>query len=318
MLSELVAKLMPHLSFIIYAEVMLLCMAILAGCFFVLKKILTRPTFEGDPAYDYERIAQEIEQEIARLENLRLRLGGKKGLSTHDLENIKGDPSMIGAKPMSTQELDSLVEERYKAQFDQLKAELQKSAAEGGGASGNEEGKKLKTENAKLAEEIKALKSSGGAGGDDSALLAKIAHLEKIIEEYQVFEEDFALAKKYKSEAEALRGQIQNTTDAPGVVQVPKSALAAQVTEADIASMFGDLSSGPAVEPAPAVVEKSAMSSESVAPTESAAFASEAVKAEPSVAAASPENKEALAESAATDDRLIAEFEKLLSGDNKS
>jgi len=319
MLSQLVGKLMPHLSVIIYAEIMLLCLAILVGCFFILKKVISRPNFEGDPAYDYERIANEIEQEIARLENLRLRLGGKKGKV--DLENLGSDPAMNAAKTMSTAELDALVEERYKSQFDELKSELQKSAKEMT-SPGDGEIKRLQTENElhlteikRLQEEIKRLQEAGSSvaiASDESGLKEKVTHLEKIISEYQVFEEDFALVKKYKAEAEQLKIQLESNASSVPAAPVTQQNVQA-VTEADIATMFNELSA-----PAPEAAALPTSIPASPAPaSEAKGPEAEGVTPDPGVEQSTPENQEALAESAATDDRLVAEFEKLLGGENK-
>ena len=67
-------KMMPYLSYFLYAQIVLLALAALMGAVLIIRRILTQQPLEGDPAYTKERIALELTTEITRLRDLRNRI----------------------------------------------------------------------------------------------------------------------------------------------------------------------------------------------------------------------------------------------------
>lgn len=349
-------KLLPFFPYILYGLILLVGVLIVLMSFVLLRGVIKKANFDsGDAKYDHEQIASEIETEIGRLEDLRQRLNPnavalKAEPRLHDSQTATASAAAGGAAPSEAQ-INALVEERVKTQLQELQTQLattqgelkkaQEAAASAGpGATGGN------------AEELTAAKAE--IEKEKLALQEKVGHLEKVLAEYQIFEEDFALVKKYKAENEQLRKQLEAASNGQPIA-ASAVAPSAEVTEADIANMFNELSqtstpdapAGVAATPAPdsattiaadaptaapAVTEVAATPAEpSAAPTPApaaeAAAAPAVVEAAPvatneaAAAPATPADKaaetEALAESAATDDRLIAEFEKLL-GETKS
>ncbi len=334
MLEAFRHKIEPHLIYLLYAEIALLSLLVAGAAFILLRRILKKPGLEGDPKYDYEQIAGEIEHEIGRLEDLRKRLHpNAPAMRLEPRLNDGAAPAPSGA-PVDT----SAIEAKYSVEIDSLKKELQNAQGDLAKA------KEAASANPQVSPEEVA-KATEAIQKEKNEIQEKVGHLEKVLSEYQIFEEDFALVKKYKSENEQLRKQLESIAAGQSPAPLPATA---EVTEADIASMFNELSHGSsAAAPAPAPASAPAESKvesipapvaapESPAPTpavaESAPLppvevvstpapeAQPSVEAAPAVVANPPEkaaDPEAMAEAAASDDKIMAEFEKLL-GENKT
>src|SRR5688500_17779867 len=71
---ESISKNNPVLAYFFMGQIILFCTALLVGGMLVLKRLIKKQPFEGDPTFDNERIATEINQEILKLQDLRNRL----------------------------------------------------------------------------------------------------------------------------------------------------------------------------------------------------------------------------------------------------
>jgi hypothetical protein len=347
--TDLAARLTPYISYIFFGQLVVTGLAILVACLLVLRRMAKRdPLASVEP--DKERIAKEIHQEILRLRALRDSLMPGR----EDEADIAPVPRPVSEGPAVTTEATAPVagpaspveleaaekrgelrgEEKMKALVADLEAKLAAAASASASPAPAEGG-------ASSEELEKAKKAASEAEAQTEALKEKVGALEKVLAEYQIFEEDFALVKKYKEENDRLRQQLEAGGGAgPG----PK------VTEDDIASLFSDFDGlaplaenrSPAVAPVAAKALEAHSEPEPAAESEDSSFAElEAALAtegdsdpapepvplpkaqEPAPAAApalslNEETAEALAESTGTDDELMAEFEKLLGGETKS
>lgn len=344
-MTSLAAKLMPYFSYFLYAQLLLLCLAVLVGCVLVIKRLLGRPTFAGDPSYDYEKIAREMDTEIERLEELRNRiLPG---------ERHSHGPGVGGGLSVAA------VEQKYQDQMEAMRIEFERkieqlslsgvgagaaNASAGSGDSPSPEqvqaqvneavqAKTQELEQQKLRELESLKKELDQLKKSEQQTTERAKHLESVVADYQIFEEDLAFIKKYKSEneamarrlAEATGGSVSSSAPAPAPTDVVNSesaaplapaTAAAMVTEQEIANIFNELEQ----KTPDAVAKEVPIAAEPVVVS-----APEPVlpSSEPSLTAASvktmtQEEKEALAESALDNDSLMAEFEKLLGGENKS
>lgn len=353
----------PYLMNVIFAEFVLLGIATLVGAVLLIRHILREEPLEGDPAYTKEKIAWELTQEIERLKELRTRI-----------HPAFATPKEEVAAPATTAEpaVALTPDERAKLEKD-LEAKF------------TEKIEGLEKQNKELAENLEKAKSeqpaaaaapaSDGASTealieaqkDAQVLKQKVEVLEKTLTEYQIFENDIALVKKYKTENEELRKQLAATP---------------QVTEDDIASLFDamNIPGAPAATPpaataptapaptpmqapgftqappaqaapppaatvpwsppaeegtlanAPENVDESLPSlddmlkeaenaaSKEAAPAAEPGYVQEATPSEPSIGAKiSSDDLEALAHTDQdSDDKLMAEFQKILGGDNKT
>lgn len=225
----LVGKLLPYLSYFLYAQLALLCAAILVGIGIFLSRVLRKQSIEGDPNYTKERIAIEIHAEITRLRDLRDRI--HPGFAK-DAE--AGGPAQVVTvtQPMTAEAkaaLEAEIEKKFKEELDYLRnknTELE-AAAKAAPAAAPADGTAAPAPAAGTQEMADALanaaKEKGVVEEEAKTLKAKVEVLEKTLTEYQIFENDIALVKKYKAENEELRKQLSATP---------------QVTEEDIASLF--------------------------------------------------------------------------------
>lgn len=220
------AKLLPHLSTLFYAQMILLCAAVLVGAVLILRRQLKRQPLEGDPAYTREKIASELTTEIARLRDLRSRIMPELVVDDAVAAGPQVTTTAATAAPMSADEKAKLaaeVEAKFKADMDALKAELEtaKTAAAAAGTAPAPSADGAAAPAGDWFKEKVSLEEERGT------LKSKVEHLEKTLLEYQIFENDIALVKKYKAENEDLRKQLSATP---------------QVTEEDIASLFSAMS----------------------------------------------------------------------------
>ncbi len=227
MASNLAAQLHPYLSYLLMGQLALFGGAILVGCVLVFRRLFSRKPAK-DLGDDASRVAEEINEEIRRLRALRDRL-------SPDFAGEGDEPSVVavsapsGAANSSGADRDAIakeVEAQWSGRVKELESQLALAAAAPASGADPAEVEKLKSEKTELE--------------------MKVAGLEKVISEYQIFEEDFALVKKYKEENERLRAAGAVPAEAPAPAG-PK------MTEQDIASLFGDIAGDAAKEnPAPA------------------------------------------------------------------
>ena len=348
--TQLAAKLQPYLYYIIVAQLVLLCLAILVGGFLVLRRFFTKQAFEGDSAVDHERIAKEINQEILRLEELRNRIFPSSATSR---AVSLGDPAPAVAVVDGAVDSATLAkfEEQNKASAAKLKdletqlARAREDAAKAiaeaavGSSTASAPAAAAGPSEAEIQARIDAANQSISA--EKIELSTKVSQLEKVLAEYRIFEEDFALVKRYKTENEKLKKQLSETH---------------QVTEQDISSLFESIGEDGAPAPAAAPKQNAPINTDgdsffkdalaetlssgasdtagsapsgNIAPAtttrvqtdpSSATVATggnsdlEKIKSEPTLAAATPApaDMESLAESSVNDDALLEEFQKIL------
>ncbi|MBP7845433.1 MAG: hypothetical protein KA116_11545 [Proteobacteria bacterium] len=250
------------MTYSIYAVYTLLTATVLLGCFLIIRKISQRqPSFEGDLEFDHERIARELDREIKDLENLRNRIFPASHFSKSSLivqvpvsasgavlndddilnsveaqlssQTVKADlPDLseisqgTGASPEAMAAFQAKVNELTEA-LNKSKAELKtlRDSAASGGASGAADpaGGPTRAELDKLTKELELKVSQQKE--EIQKHIGSVKHLEKIIGEYQLFEEDFALVKKYRKENEILRTElIKRGLSEPDIIKLLEAA----------------------------------------------------------------------------------------------
>jgi len=291
MLSSLALALKPYFSTLLLAQAILFFAAVAVGCLIIITRWTKR---RRDASQNIEvqgdSVALEINQEIRRLEELRSRLStGMAKLSTDP--NAVSTQSAGTIPQQSASSVDPMAVDTLKAQ---MEVEFEKRSQEMSGKVAS-----LEYELAKAREQVEAaLKASpatsagvqaGTDQGEDiqklrldhdqekttlkgeiTQLTEKSARMQTIIDEYKIFEEDFALVKKYKLENEMLKKQLSDTH---------------QVTETDIANLFQsfDKVDAPATETA-----QEAKQEESFFQTEDLSIANNAPAAVEAASAATP------------------------------
>jgi hypothetical protein len=214
MASTLTSKLLPYLSYFIYGQVILVGLVLIAGFLILIRRAMNKTPFEGDPAYAREKIAFELTSEINRLRGLRNRI--HPGFEAE----AEGGGAVVTA-PVDTAALEAEIAKRFEDKFAAQQArieELEKLLAEARAAGPADGASAAAGAGDGLSDEARAALER-----DKAALNDKVGVLEKTLLEYQIFEQDIALVKKYKAENEELRKQLSATP---------------QVTEEDIASLF--------------------------------------------------------------------------------
>jgi uncharacterized protein (UPF0262 family) len=252
------------MTYSIYAVYTLLTATVLLGCFLIIRKISQRqPSFEGDLEFDHERIARELDREIKDLENLRNRIFPASHFSKSSLivqvpvsasgavlddadilksveaqlssQAVKADlPDLseiaqgTGASPESMAAFQAKVNELTEA-LNRSKAELKtlREATASGAASSasgaDPAGGPSRAELDKLTKELELKVSQQKE--EIQKHIGSVKHLEKIIGEYQLFEEDFALVKKYRKENEILRTElIKRGLSEPDIIKLLEAA----------------------------------------------------------------------------------------------
>lgn len=250
------------MTYSIYAVYTLLTATVLLGCFLIIRKISQRqPSFEGDLEFDHERIARELDREIKDLENLRNRIFPASHFSKSSLivqvpvsasgavlndddilnsveaqlssQTVKADlPDLseisqgTGASPEAMAAFQAKVNELTEA-LNKSKAELKtlRDSAASGGASGAADpaGGPTRAELDQLTKELELKVSQQKE--EIQKHIGSVKHLEKIIGEYQLFEEDFALVKKYRKENEILRTElIKRGLSEPDIIKLLEAA----------------------------------------------------------------------------------------------
>ena len=240
MSTQLAAKLQPYFNYIVVGQLVLIAIVAAWAFLIIIKRVRSR-SIPGDLMMDADMIAGEISQEISRLHNLRKRLsskfheqiGGDPGIqaAAHaggpEVTSAMGDGTMMLSG--DAKDLEQQIEARYLDTVTDLKNQIQKAEQEKAelvqkmemlGGDARNDAPKIENDGAlKDATESKAKLEAEKAEAKE-----KILHLERVISEYRLFEEDFALVKRYKVENERLKKQLTESH---------------QVTEDDISKLFG-------------------------------------------------------------------------------
>ena len=256
--SSTAAKFHPYLVYLLGFEVALLGLALAFGAFLLLKHFLKKRPFDGSPAVENKEIARQVQEEILRLVELRNRIDP----SLANLEPGKIAQGQVGTPAAGSTPDIKILEEKFQ---NEVKGFQEKIAALETALKSAQEAAAKGAENP--AEGSAAQASSGGASADeiqkikDESAQAKVeleqqvVHLETVVSEYRIFEEDFALVKKFKGENDQLREEIAQlkaraeampttppVTSAPAPVQAspakPAEVANSELSEQDITSLF--------------------------------------------------------------------------------
>jgi hypothetical protein len=203
MFASLAQKLLPHISYLIAGQVVLLGLALMLGGYIFLRYYFKKRPFDGDPAIESKEIALQIQAEITRLTELRNRVApglansfSSSGPSVVTVTTPSASTQSAGeatsTDPNPVQKIQDL-ESAHKLQIEEfnkkiasLETELTAAKAAStsaapaadpnnvtiAGATGNEDVQKLKQELEK----------------EKSTLTSQVTHLETVISEYKIFE----------------------------------------------------------------------------------------------------------------------------------
>lgn len=342
---QIAEKLSPYLFYLWNGLLILVCMTLLMGCVLVVRRAFTKQDFEGDPQYDNHKVAKEIHEEIQRLSDLRNRLDPSyqkliQAMSAESaVQSELNEPGVGGAASMSEDEkkaLEAILRAEFEKEISQLKADLEAAQKSTVSTAAPEP---------KVEEALN--KQRFEMNQESEKLRGQVGHLERMLSEYRLFEDDFAQVKKLKLENEELRRLLEkNNTPFPSsskstpeaVPQVSASdalatetrlpllspeaqnASVAEVTENDIANLFEELkNSDTKLLEDPVEMSQPATKVASEEDKQSSSAGIEAAPSSPgeTLAFVSPSGlavNEATAEAVAEtgDDELMAEFEKLL------
>jgi len=238
-MTLLLQNLRESLPMIIAAQIVLFALAILVGGFLILRRVSRRPPLDSQILEEKEKLAAEIHTEILRLRDLRDRLFDGFGEAAE---------KTFHSKPQQQTPLVGANDGAREAELVKLNAELMKTT--------EELRAKITSLEAALAAAPKTLVPVAAADAMTPAKLdeikKEIAEIvkaemgEKItlqettikdlstrLEEYEIFEEELAQIKKYKSENEVLKQQVS---------AVGASPAGAEFSEDDIAKLFNEMS----------------------------------------------------------------------------
>ncbi len=256
--STAAAKFHPYLVYLLGFEVALLGLALAFGAFLLLKHFLKKRPFDGSPAVENKEIARQVQEEILRLVELRNRIDP----SLANLESGKiaqGQAVTSGAN--STPDVKTLEEKfqkeikGFQEKITVLETELKSAQEAAAKAAANPtEGTAAPVASGGVsAEEIQKIKDESAQAKVE--LEQQVVHLETVVSEYRIFEEDFALVKKFKGENDQLReeiAQLKARTEAmpataavataptpiPAPAAPPAEAANPELSEQDITSLF--------------------------------------------------------------------------------
>jgi len=247
-MSQVAAKLQPYLNYIMLVQLLLIAFAAFIGLLIIFKRFRSR-SVPVDLGNDAEAIAMEITHEIGRLDKLRQRLSSKaksyispstkadsrlasdlfsEPTVSSDAQTIEGEAASLSAQgQVDVKSVEQQIEARYLDSIEQLKNKIEdlnksnevlKAQASSGGGIQNDA-----VEIQGQATIHEAIEVRNKLEKENEEIQEKLVHLEKVISEYQLFEEDFALVKRYKAENERLKKQLTDVH---------------QVTEDDINNLF--------------------------------------------------------------------------------
>jgi hypothetical protein len=222
--SQLAIKVSPYFTTLITIQLVLTCVAILFGVVLIVRRFLGH-TNGPHAGLESEQIAAEITEEMQRLAQLRAKiLPGAFAQSAHENEDhsegAHHEPAPAGSADRAATEKRV---QSYETRIKELESKLASGTATPAATAGSAGDGKLEL----------ALATSNKEKDD---LSQKLAHVEKVLSEYKIFEEDFALVKKYKAENDRLKSQMA-AGGAPSTAVSPD----------DINNLFNSLS-GPKVE----------------------------------------------------------------------
>ncbi len=297
MFASLAQKLLPHISYLIAGQVVLLGLASMLGGYIFLRYYFKKRPFDGDPAIESKEIALQIQAEITRLTELRNRVApglansfSSSGPSVVTVTTPAASTQSAGESsstdPNAVQKIQDL-ESAHKLQIEEFNKKIASLETELTAA------KAASTSAAPAADPNNVTIAGAGAGNEDvqklkqelekekSTLTSQVTHLETVISEYKIFEEDFALVKKYKTENDDLKNQITALTSQVNALQTsgantavtpaasaqgfstptptqdtaPKSP---EMTDEDISNLFATLENGEPAQQAQEVAPQSA------------------------------------------------------------
>jgi hypothetical protein len=349
-MTPIAEALKPYTLYLIYAQILLLSLAIFVGAMLIIRRLWRREPVDGGLIQDREKLAAEIHEEVLRLQDLRNRLDSSYIIEGKDI-SASPVPRMLGTQTVqepSTGTSAAAVSGAGATANALSQIELESKIHE----STQHLTKEISVLTDKLSRAEEKLKNSGTAAApaaDNSAILAEqqatkmeLQELKEKLEDYQAFEDEIALVKQYKTENERLKALLA----AGGGAVAPMNE---GISEDDIASLFAEMASDApdeaesTSEPDPfeallaqkdepaetqvfaasprEVEEKMVFKADSNAGEELRAdegdapplkgYVQEAKSQEPQMPDVNEENAEALAE-LGDDDQLMAEFEKVL------
>jgi len=253
-MSQLVQKLSPYFSSLVVVQMVLICVTLLIGIYMILKRFLGKDATAASNM-DGEQIAYEITEEMMRLAQLRSKIFPSAGKVPADFhtQNMHAAVPVSALANASSPAVDGAQLAAFQAQMQAYEIKIKQLESE---ASANQQA---------LAQAQSAATQSGGSvdpskiqaevdrivnplNKEKEDLSHKLAHLEKVVSEYRIFEEDFALVKKYKSENEKLKAQLANVSVGGGENINAPVQQGAGVSTSDIDKLFESASSAPVTE----------------------------------------------------------------------
>jgi len=338
-MTPIAEALKPYTLYLIYAQILLLSLAIFVGAMLIIRRLWRREPVDGGIIQDREKLASEIHEEILRLQDLRNRLDSSYIIEGKDIA-ASPIPRVLGseaggasagptANALSQLDLEAKVHEATQFLTNEVAVLTDKLVkAE----------EKLK-QAAHVAPPMIAAVSA-----DQEKMTVEIRDLKEKLEDYQAFEDEIALVKQYKEEIERLKAQLGAPSDNIGINEDDIASLFAEMGsvssqgDEENSSAFSDASAEPELtqtfkadaidetfeqlisaedkpseeDPFKALLSESeelAADPEDAPP--SPGYVAEAKSEEPSMPPVNEDNAEALAE-LGDDDSLMAEFEKVL------
>ncbi len=261
-MTPIAEALKPYTLYLIYAQILLLSLAIFVGAMLIIRRLWRREPVDGGLIQDREKLAAEIHEEVLRLQDLRNRLDSSyiiegKDISASPVPRVLGtqtahEPSAgpgamavspgAGATAVSPAASATAVSPGASATANALsQIELEAKIHE----STQHLTKEISVLNDKLSRAEEQLKNTSTAApaSDTSALVAdqeatkqELQELKEKLEDYQAFEDEIALVKQYKTENESLRAQLAAGGGTP-------TAIVEGISEEDIASLFAEMAS---------------------------------------------------------------------------
>ncbi len=252
-MTPIAEALKPYTLYLIYAQILLLSLAIFVGAMLIIRRLWRREPVDGGLIQDREKLAAEIHEEVLRLQDLRNRLDSSyiiegKDISASPVPRVLGtqtahEPSAgPGAMAVSPGASAMAVSPGASATANALsQIELEAKIQESTQHLTNEIS--VLTDKLSRAEEKLKNTSTAAPASDTSVLVAdqeatklELQELKEKLEDYQAFEDEIALVKQYKTENESLRAQLAAGGGTP-------AASVEGISEEDIASLFAEMAS---------------------------------------------------------------------------
>jgi hypothetical protein len=247
-MASFAEKLHPHIQYFILGYMALIVVVLLLGAVLFLRNYFRKRPFDGDPAIESKEIALQIQAEITRLTDLRNRVApdlantfsstGPVVITVAAASTAEQSPpaANAAANPDASHSVKiTELENKHKTEVAELQKKMGLLEAElaaaklAGPPPGSTVGDANQVTVAAAPEEIQKMKQE--IEKEKETLTTQVTHLETVISEYKIFEEDFALVKRYKTENDdlknqitALNSQIQNILSQGGMTANPAPA----------------------------------------------------------------------------------------------